>query len=185
MTTPAALAVQLPTITTGHTMTESSLAVRRANMEATIRTYFDGCNEANVEKMRACFTDDAVHYFPPGMYGGAWRGSRVIAERWAEAVATKGSAWTIDRMICEPESHQAVIEWTHFKTAEDKMLRGDEWYIFDPAGGLISEIRAYYASPQDPGLARLELDGFDYAGRGYHLECPVPRPQPTTPPSLP
>ena len=25
----------------------------------------------------------------------------------------------------------------------------------------------------DPSLARLELQDFDYAGRGYHLECPM------------
>jgi methyltransferase len=56
------------------------------------------------------------------------------------------------------------------------MLRGDEWYLFDPGPGLICEIRAYYAAPQPKDLRRLELEGFDYAARGYHLECPVPRP---------
>jgi methyltransferase len=145
-------------------------------MEAIIRTYFDGCNEADVEKMTACFTPDAVHYFPPGMYGGAWRGARTIAENWAHFVATKGSAWTIDRLVVAPDSRQAVIEWTHYKTAEGTILRGDEWYVFDSDGGLISEIRAYYASPVDPSRQELQLEGFDYGGRGYHLECPVPRP---------
>jgi hypothetical protein len=47
------------------------------------------------------------------------------------------------------------------------VLRGDEWYRFDPDSGLISEIRAYYASPQAAGLDRLELGGFPYAERGY------------------
>lgn len=152
---------------------------RAAEYERTIRTYFDGCNEADVEKMAACFTEDAVHYFPPAAYGGAWRGSRVIAERWAEFVATKGSAWTIDRLVVAPDSHQAVIEWTHYKTAEGKILRGDEWYVFDPDSGLITEIRAYYASPMDPSREVLELADFDYAARGYHLTCPVPRPHPS------
>ena len=50
------------------------------HMESLIRRYFDGCNDADVEGMAACFTPDAVHYFPPGMYGGAWRGARTIAE---------------------------------------------------------------------------------------------------------
>ena len=50
------------------------------------------------------------------------------------------------------------------------VLRGDEWYEFDPSTGLISEIRAYYASPQARDLQRLELEGFDYAGRGYSVE---------------
>lgn len=147
-----------------------------AKYEALIRTYFDGCNDADVEKMTACFTEDAVHYFPPSMYGGAWRGGRTIAERWAHFVATKGSAWTIDRVIVDTRTHEAVIEWTHYKTAEGTILRGDEWYIFEPESGLISEIRAYYAAAQHPGVKVTELEDFDYAGRGYHLECPVPRP---------
>jgi methyltransferase len=155
---------------------QSALATQ---YEQTIRTYFDGCNEADVAKMEACFTPDAVHYFPPSMYGGAWCGARLIAERWAQFVATKGSAWTIDRLVVEPRTHQAVIEWTHYKTAEGTILRGDEWYVFDPESGLISEIRAYYAAAQHPGVEVTELEDFDYAGRDYHLSCPVPRPHPT------
>lgn len=161
------------------TVDSADLTARAAAMEARIRTYFDGCNAADVEGMVACFVPDAVHYFPPGMYGGAWRGARVIAERWAASVATRGSAWTIDRLVCDPASHQAVIEWSHFKTAEGTVLRGDEWYVFEPETLLVKEIRAYYASPQDPSLSRLELGDFDYAGRGYALECPVPRPHPS------
>lgn len=150
-------------------------------MEQTIRTYFDGCNEADIDKMAACFTEDAVHYFPPGMYDGPWRGARRIAENWAHFVATLGSAWTIDRLIVDPDSWQAVIEWTHYKTSDGAMLRGDEWYLFDAETGLIQEIRAYYASPQNRDLKTLQLEGFDYAARGYHLECPVPRPHASQP----
>jgi hypothetical protein len=51
------------------------------------------------------------------------------------------------------------------------MLRGDEWYKFSERG-LISEIRAYYASPQDPGLRVLEIAGYDYAGLGYPVAAP-------------
>lgn len=149
------------------------------HMAGLIRRYFDGCNDADVEGMIACFTPDAVHYFPPGMYGGAWRGARTIAENWAHRVATLGSAWTIDRLLADPTSAQAVIEWSHFKTAEGTILRGDEWYVFDEGSGLIAEIRAYYASPVDPTRRELALDGFDYAGRGYPLTCPVPRPHPS------
>jgi hypothetical protein len=70
------------------------------------------------------------------------------------------------------------MEWTHFKTLQGTVLRGDEWYDFDPESGLIREIRAYYASPQDPALERLELGGFDYAGRGYATAQPFERPRP-------
>src|SRR3990170_4322712 len=125
---------------------DTALGRRWHEMDALMRRYFDGCNEADIEKMAACFTPDAVHYFPPGMYSGPWRGARTIAQRWAEFVATLGSAWSIDRIVCDPDSAQAVIEWTHYKTVQDTMLRGDEWYLFDRDTGLIKEIRAYYAS---------------------------------------
>lgn len=146
---------------------DRSIADRARNMEELVRRYFDGCNEANVEKMAACFTPDAVHYFPPGMYEGPFRGARKIAEKWRDAVRNLGSYWTVDRLLIEPHSRQAVMEWSHFKTKQNMILRGIEWYEFDAASGLISEIRAYYASPQATGHDRLELGGFDYAGRQY------------------
>lgn len=142
-------------------------------MEKLIRRYFDGCNEADVEKMVECMEPDAVHYFPPGMYGGPFRGAREIAERWRSAVETLGSYWTVDWVVCDPAANRAAIEWTHFKTKQGVRLRGAETYEFDDESALITEIRAYYASPQDDGLAALELGGFDYAARGYALEPPA------------
>ncbi len=139
-------------------------------METLIRTYFDGCNEANIEKMTACFVPDAVHYFPPDMYEGPFVGATTIAAKWANAVETLGSCWSIDSFIGDPVQGVAVIEWTHFKQFQGKILRGDEWYRFDPATGLISEIRAYYASPQARELDRLELGGFAYESRGYAMQ---------------
>lgn len=142
-------------------------------MERLIRVYFDGCNEADIEKMVACFVPDAVHYFPPGMYQGPFVGAETIARRWAEAVEKLGSCWSIDSFVGDASRGVAVIEWTHFKQYQGKILRGDEWYRFDPETGLICEIRAYYASPQDAELDVLELGGFDYAARGYALEPPI------------
>jgi hypothetical protein len=136
-------------------------------MEQLIRTYFDGCNQADVDKIASCFEPDGVHYFPPGMYDGPFRGARTIGEKWRAAVQNLGSYWTVDHVIVDPDTDRAVIEWSHFKTRQGKVLRGDEWYVFDSQSGLIREIRAYYASPQDPSLERLELGGFDYSGRGY------------------
>lgn len=144
-------------------------------MERLIRVYFDGCNEADIEKMVGCFTPEGVHYFPPGMYRGPFVGARTIAERWAAAVADLGSCWSVDSFVGDAERGVAVIEWSHFKQYQGKLLRGDEWYRFDVDSGLITEIRAYYASPQDPDLEALELGGFDYAGRGYAMTPPVPR----------
>lgn len=145
---------------------------RAHHMDALIRTYFDGCNEADIDKMMACFTDDAIHYFPPGMYEGPFCGARTIAEKWEGAVANLGSYWTVDTLLVQPLRWEAVMEWTHFKTVQNVILRGIEWYEFDPASGLIREIRAYYASPQAAELTRMELGGFDYSGRGFALAPP-------------
>lgn len=144
-------------------------------MERTIRAYFDACNSGDADAVASFFTDDGVHYFPPGMYRGPFQGGDTIGERWAEAVAEIGSVWTVDTVITEPETARAVIEWSHFKTYEGTVLRGDEWYQFDPESGLIEEIRAYYAAPQSDELERNELGGFDYAGRGYPTESPIDR----------
>lgn len=56
-------------------------------------------------------------------------------------------------------------------------MRGDEWYVFDQANGLIKAIRAYYASPADQSAAINELIDFDYRQRGYHLQAAT-APQP-------
>ncbi|GGQ35820.1 nuclear transport factor 2 family protein [Streptomyces mutabilis] len=151
-------------------------AVQRVRMENTIRTYFDGCNEADVTKMASQFTSDAVHYFPPGL-AGPWTGATTIAENWRRLVLDIGSAWSIERIVVEPESLQAVIEWTHWKTRLGGYLRGDEWYSFDPKTGLITEIRAFYASASD-GRNEVTMQGFDYEGNGYRMTPPVERPHP-------
>jgi methyltransferase len=159
-------------------MTEPA-ALTQAGMEALIRRYFDACNAADGQGIIDCFVPEGVHYFPPGMYGGAFQGAEAIAARWVEAVRTLGSIWTIEQVTTDPEHARAVIEWTHYKTFAGTVLRGDEWYVFDRATGLISEIRAYYASPQAPDMQRLELAMFDYAERGYSLQAPdLPRPRP-------
>jgi len=135
-------------------------------MEAWIRGYFEACNSGDIERIAGYFEPEAVHYFPPGMYEGPFRGARTIARKWHDAVNTLGSVWRVDQVLCDAPTRRAVIEWSHLKRRSGVLLRGDEWYLFS-ARGLIAEIRAYYASPQDASLQRLELAGFDYAGRGY------------------
>ncbi|MFB6173246.1 MAG: nuclear transport factor 2 family protein [Halobacteriales archaeon] len=144
-------------------------------MERTMRSYFEACNDGDVERIASFFVEGGVHYFPPGMYGGPFVGGRTIGERWAAAVEELGSIWTVDSVMTDPDTARAAMEWTHFKTADGTVLRGDEWYEFDPDTGLIEEIRAYYASPQDDSLDRLELGGFDYEGRDYPVEPPFTR----------
>lgn len=136
----------------------------------TIRRYFDACNEGDHAKLVSCFTADAVHYFPAGLPEVPWRGAETIAAKWVWCVENLGSQWTIEKILVSHDSDEAVIEWTHWKRKLGTALRGDEWYRFDPQSGLITEIRAYYASPADPEVRINELVDFDYSGRGYHLE---------------
>lgn len=145
------------------------MTLTRSAMVKIVHDYMDACTAGVHEPIAAFFEPDAVHYFPPGMYNGPFRGATTIANRWVAAVANLGSQWTVDAIAVDTEAQTAVCEWTHFKVRDGVMLRGAEWYEFSERG-LITEIRAYYASPQDANLAALELGGFDYVNRGYPLQ---------------
>lgn len=149
------------------------MAPKAEQLEATIRTYFDGCNEADAEKMVACMEPHAAHYFPAGAPQGPFLGAQSIADGWVKAVEKLGSIWTIDRILVDAAKLEAVIEWTHFKPKVGTYLRGDEWYLFSPRGRIV-EIRAYYACPPAANEAprNHELGGVDYSERGYPSSPP-------------
>jgi hypothetical protein len=105
---------------------------------------------------------------PPPGYGGSPRGGRALGEAIAGLVQATASRWSIDQVLCDPGSNRAVIEWTVRRAGA--LARGAEWYEFDPGTGLITEIRAYLASPPAAGVSRLELEGFPYAERGYTMD---------------
>jgi len=139
---------------------------------ALIRRYFQACNDADRQGLVDCFTPDAVHYFPPGLPGAPWRGAAAIADGWVWCVKTLGSRWTIEKILAEESGHEAVIEWTHWKTKVGEALRGDEWYIFNDDITRIAEIRAYYASPVNKAEPVNKLYDFDYEGRGFAMAPP-------------
>lgn len=141
--------------------------------ENLIRHYFAMCNAADRNGLIDCFTSDGVHYFPPGLPGAPWRGAEAIADGWVWCVDKMGSQWTIEKILVAESGHEAVIEWTHWKTTIGEVLRGDEWYIFNEDITKIREIRAYYASPVNKQDAENKLHDFDYAGRGYALVPPL------------
>ena len=153
-------------------MDESTQTARAKHMEELVHTYMQACSDGDGDAIAACLTADCIHYFPPDMYDGPFRGGRTIADKWVEAVEKLGSYWTVDNIAVSPETNQAVAEWTHFKTKLGITLRGAEWYVFDDKTGLIKDIRAYYASPQSRNLNRMELGGFDYEGNGYPMGPP-------------
>jgi hypothetical protein len=149
---------------------QSDRVARARRMEQTIRDYFTACNAGDAEAVAATCTPDAVHYFPVHMYGDdePVRSGRAIGEKWARSVQSLGSCWSIDGpVLCDPDHHQAAIEFTAERKNSGMVIRGGEWYQFDPGTGLIAEIRGYLASPPAPGFERLELGGFPYAERGY------------------
>lgn len=145
--------------------------------EALIRRHFEACNATDHAALVSWLTPDAVHYFPPVLPGAplARRG------RHREGLGlVRGDAWrSVDHRARAGRPRErrarrlpeAVIEWTYWKSKQNTALRGDEWYRFDRASGLISEIRAYYASPAQQGVPMNEPHDFDYAGRGYHLRA--------------
>jgi hypothetical protein len=146
---------------------------RRELLERNVRIYFEACNEGSHEKMASVFAPSVVHYFPPGMFGPLV-GSRAIADLWRATIRQNGSRWTIDRMVAD--ENVVVVEWTHWQPVPGTYIRGAEWYEFDE-DGLITVIKAYYASPRDRTLQANELDGYPYAQLGYPMSAPDEAPQ--------
>lgn len=142
-------------------------------MENRVRDYFADCNEGDADAIASHFVEDAVHYFPPGMNNGPYRGARTIGEQWKQFVENFNSSWTVDRLMTDAATETAVLEWTYFQ--DGLVLRGCEWHEFDGETGLIQEIRAYYASPIDSDRECNELSGFDYQNREYPIEPPTSR----------
>lgn len=104
----------------------SDRQAKARRMEKAIRGYFDACNTGDGDAVAAYFAPGAVHYFPPDMYSGPFRGGPTIGEKWSWAVRTLGSRWTVEEIICDPDTDRAVIEWTHEKSKTGVVLRGDE-----------------------------------------------------------
>ena len=152
------------------------MSVKRLNaagMEAVMREYYDGCNEADGGKDNGVFHARCGALFSAGHVRGAVPRRRKDCRT---LVRSRGKRrFLLDTLmpcLIDADKAEAVIEWSHFKTGQGTVLRGAEWVVFDRASGLMQEIRAYYASPQAADLKRLELGGFDYVGRGYEMVSP-------------
>ena len=135
-------------------------------MRARITRYFAACNKGDAKAIADSLSPEAVHYFP-GIE--PLRGAQKIGAFWAGLVEREGSQWTIDKFLAD--RHGAVIEWTHYRTNSGHLLRGVEWYGFDE-DGKISELKAYYAAPTDWSCDSVQLRGYPYKERGYHLRSP-------------
>ena len=66
---------------------------------------------------------------------------------------------------------RATLEWTRLDR-NARIVRGADWFVFEPRTLRIREIRLYFAVRPNPDAARQELRDFDYAGRGYPTSAP-------------
>ena len=134
-----------------------------------MRSYIKACNDADAEAIAAHFVPDAVHYFPGRPH---WSGAETIGANFAKRIGETKQSYTVDQVVTDAQRSAGVLEYTRFDPSVRQILRGVDWIVFDPGTHLIREIRPYTATGLDPNAARRELEGFDYAGRGYPVEFP-------------
>lgn len=142
-------------------MTVTDLGARQL-----ITRYYDGCTAGDVDALAATLHPDVVHYFlAPNPGSTPVRGAAHLARYWRKVTGLIEARWVVDHVLAAEQ--EAVIEWTLFWRPQGHAgrvaTRGAEWFVF--RDGLIAEIRSYYQ--QQP--RHTELDGFDYAARGYAL----------------
>ncbi len=143
-------------------MAQSTLFER---MERVIRTYIQACNDADPKAIAACLQPEAVHCFPPGRT--KWLGAVTIGDNFAKAVREHGFHWSVDQLLSDVHRYAAVMEWTRINRPCDRLVRGVDWFVFEPHTISIQEIRCYYAARLHSEMQRQELTDFDYAARGY------------------
>jgi methyltransferase len=133
-------------------------------IEQIVNAYFEACRKQDLRAIAACFAPGGAHYFPhlPPFLGGDAIGAAIIGD-----LRNRGGQYFIDRIFSNAEQRTAAVEWSRTFHQPDRILRGFEFYEFDPASILIREIRGYYAAAPSPEIARHEIIGFDYQGRGY------------------
>jgi len=67
--------------------------------------------------------------------------------------ALVGGEYFIDKSFTNVEQFAAAVEWSRTFHQGDRILRGYEFYEFDPASILIREIRGYFAAAPNPDNA--------------------------------
>src|SRR2546426_646956 len=134
-------------------------------MEHVIRTYIQACNAADAAAIAACFCPEAAHYLPTPRR--KWAGAVTIGNNFATIVREQGVCWTVDHLIIDVDRCAAALEWTRCDRHHAQIIRGVDWFVFEPQTWCIQEVRPYTAAPVHPDVARQGLLEFDYAGRGY------------------
>jgi methyltransferase len=137
-------------------------------MEHVITMYIQACNDADAKAIAACLCPEAVHYFPSGdPRRTKWLGAAAIGANFAKIVQEQGVCWTVDQLLTDVDRRASTLEWTRFNRQRDRIVRGVDWFVFEPQTICIQEIRPYTAAPINSDMMRQELADFDYARRGY------------------
>jgi len=93
--------------------------------------------------------------------------------QFCQSVHERGLYWTVDQIIADSSRSSAALKWTLFDR-QGRILRGVDWFVFEPETLRIREVRSYMAAGLGLEVDRQELREFDYAGRGYPTARPVP-----------
>jgi methyltransferase len=117
-------------------------------MEHVIRTYIQACNDADTAAIAACFSPEAVHYYPSPLHKVS--GAADIGRFFAIGVPERGLFFTVDQLFTDVDRRAVVLEWTVIMRKPVPLVRrGLELYVFDPQAWLVREVRGYSAAPLD------------------------------------
>jgi len=102
-------------------------------MEQIVRVYIQACNDGDAGAIAACFSPDAIHHMPVNDRGlESWRGASEIAARFEALVKASDRSWTVDQLISDADRHVAILEWTSLTRERDRLVRGVDWFDFEP-----------------------------------------------------
>jgi len=138
-------------------------------IEQAVRSYIQACNDADADRIAACLLPAAVHYGPAMP---KWSGAAAIGANFANRVRELGHCWTVGQVLVDVAQCAAALEWTRFDR-NARVLRGVDWFAFEPETARIREIRPYFAVPPRPDVPHQQMQDFDYAGRGYPVNAPL------------
>src|SRR5262249_19786638 len=98
-------------------------------IEQVITTYIQACNDADADAIAACSVAEAVHYFPSLP---KWVGAATIGTNFERRVREQGHCWTVDQLVIDSYRCAATLEWTRFDRQRARLLRGVDWFVFEP-----------------------------------------------------
>jgi hypothetical protein len=90
-----------------------------------------------------CFVPEAVHYFPSRR---KWVGAATVGNNVMKRVQEEGHCWTVDQLIIDADRCAAALERTRFDR-QGRILRGMDWFVFEPETFRTQEVRPYNAAP--------------------------------------